>query len=318
MMKCSPPPSKMLSKHAPLIHIMKVKPEKVNLIIGSGGKKVKSIIEETGVDAIETQEDGIVKITAKDLSSLEKSKAIISSLTMVPTIGDVFSYEVERYLMSFLLHFRDCEIKSIAPYGVFVEIAPGREGLCHISELSSNWLAKAEDAVKVGERVDVKLIEVNDKGQLRLSRRALLPDADPESHGGKQHTGSTTRDSVASQKAPEKGSAKRVPKDSLAEENVEQPKDKPSTHKLSSSPKSTPADDALLPQKKFVRRFDTNKEPTSARYFIGKELLIFHLGSYLIHKELDTSSVDAILAKFWLMTKISDPLIARSVCALYV
>lgn len=103
-------------------------------------------------------------------------------------------------------------------------------------------------------------IQVNDKGQLRLSRRALLPDADPESHGRKQHTGSTTRDSVASQKAPEKGSAKRVPKDGLAEENVEQPKDKPSTHKLSSSPKSTPADDALLPQKKFVRRFDTNKE----------------------------------------------------------
>nr|XP_016488021.1 PREDICTED: probable polyribonucleotide nucleotidyltransferase 1, chloroplastic [Nicotiana tabacum] len=112
MSKCLPPPSRKLSKHAPLIHVMKVKPEKINLIIGSGGKKVKSIIEETGVEAIETQDDGVVKITAKDLSSLEKSKAIISSLTMVPVVGDIY---------------RNCEIKSIAPYGVFVEIAPGRE-----------------------------------------------------------------------------------------------------------------------------------------------------------------------------------------------
>lgn len=61
MLKCSPPPSKKLSKHAPLILVMKVKPEKVNLIIGSGGKKVKSIIEETGVDSIDTQDNGIVR-----------------------------------------------------------------------------------------------------------------------------------------------------------------------------------------------------------------------------------------------------------------
>ncbi|KAK3007180.1 hypothetical protein RJ639_017344 [Escallonia herrerae] len=145
MLKCSPTPSKSLSKYAPLIHVMKVKPEKINLIIGSGGKKVKSIIEETGVEAIDTQDSGIVKITARDLTSLEKSKAIITSLTMVPTVGDIY---------------RNCEIKSIAPYGAFVEIAPGREGLCHISELSSSWLAKAEDAFKVGDLVDVKLIEM--------------------------------------------------------------------------------------------------------------------------------------------------------------
>ncbi|XP_020590049.1 probable polyribonucleotide nucleotidyltransferase 1, chloroplastic isoform X2 [Phalaenopsis equestris] len=134
MLKCLPPPSKKISKYAPLIHVMKVKPEKIHLIIGSGGKKVKNIIEETGVEGIETQDNGIVKITARDSSSLEKSKAIIANLTMVPTVGDIF---------------RDCEIKSIAPYGVFVEIAPGRE--------------------------------VNEKGQLRLSRRALLPESNPDS-----------------------------------------------------------------------------------------------------------------------------------------
>ncbi|KAK9169425.1 hypothetical protein Syun_001565 [Stephania yunnanensis] len=163
MLNCSPPPAKKLSNHAPLIHVMKVKPDKVNVIIGSGGKKVKSIIEQTGVESIEAQDDGVVKITAKDLASLEKSKAIISKLTMVPSVGDIF---------------RNCEIKSIASYGVFVEIAPGREGLCHISELSGDWLPKAEDAFKVGDRLDVKLIEINDKGQFRLSHRALLPDSE--------------------------------------------------------------------------------------------------------------------------------------------
>nr|prf 100RNP protein [Spinacia oleracea] len=113
MSKCLPPPSKTLSIYAPLIHVMKVRPEKVNLIIGSGGKTVRSIIEATGVEAIDTQDDGTVKITARDLESLEKSKAMIANLTMVPTIGDIY---------------RNCEIKSIAPYGAFVEIAPGREG----------------------------------------------------------------------------------------------------------------------------------------------------------------------------------------------
>ncbi|CAN1261802.1 Probable polyribonucleotide nucleotidyltransferase 1, chloroplastic [Linum perenne] len=161
MSKCLPPPSKKLSMYAPLIHILKVDKDKVNIIIGPGGKKVRSIMEESGVDGIDTEDDGIIRITAKDLSSMEKAKSIISKLIKVPTIGDIY---------------RNCEIKSIAPYGVFVEIGPGREGLCHISELTATYLPKAEDAFKIGDKVDVKLIEVNDKGQFRLSRKALLPE----------------------------------------------------------------------------------------------------------------------------------------------
>ncbi|XP_019162497.1 PREDICTED: probable polyribonucleotide nucleotidyltransferase 1, chloroplastic [Ipomoea nil] len=220
MLKCSPPPSKMLSKYAPIIHVMKVKPEKINLIIGSGGKRVKSIIEETGVDAIETQ-DGVVKITAKDLTTLEKAKAIISNLIIVPTVGDIY---------------RNCEIKSIAPYGVFIEISPGREGLCHISELSESWLAKAEDVVKVGDRVDVKLIEINDKGQLRLSRRALLPNPDPEKP--KQQAVSLAKDTSVSQKSLEKSKTKSsAPKDDLEMANANPAKDKNSTLENKKPPK---------------------------------------------------------------------------------
>ncbi|KAL5837373.1 hypothetical protein ACOSQ3_014542 [Xanthoceras sorbifolium] len=256
MLKCSPPPSNRLSNYAPLIHIMKINPEKINLIIGSGGKKVKSIIEETGIEAIDTEDDGTVKITARDLSSLEKSKAIISKLTMVPTIGDIY---------------RNCEIKSIAPYGVFVEIAPGREGLCHISELSSNWLAKAEDVVKVGDRVDVKLIEVNDKGQLRLSRRALLPETNVDDPSMKSQTGDP-KDVAASQKAPSKSMPKRfvnAPKDGTAEEKIEQPKDKVGTPKLESSSRSYSPEDTLLPQKK-VKVFKREVSPAEEGASINK------------------------------------------------
>ncbi|XWS58573.1 hypothetical protein CRYUN_Cryun08bG0045800 [Craigia yunnanensis] len=245
MLKCSPPPAKRLSKYAPLIHIMKVAPEKVNKIIGSGGKKVKSIIEETGVEAIETQDDGIVKITAKDLFSLEKSKSIIRNLTMVPNIGDIY---------------RNCEIKSIAPYGVFIEIAPGREGLCHISELTLDWLAKAEDVFKVGDRVDVKLTEVNDKGQLRLSRRALLPvpETNSEEPNSKQLNGDSAEVIVDSGKASEESTPKKyvnVPKaDGLAEEKIEQAKDKSSATKLARSSKSNSVENTLLPRKKVFKR----------------------------------------------------------------
>ncbi|XP_071911897.1 probable polyribonucleotide nucleotidyltransferase 1, chloroplastic [Coffea arabica] len=229
MSKCCPPPSKSLSKYAPIIHVMKVKPEKINLIIGSGGKKVKSIIEETGVEAIDAQDDGTVKITAKDLSSLEKSKAIISNLTMVPTVGDIY---------------RNREIKSIAPYGAFVEVAPGREGLCHISELSASWLGKAEDAVKVGDRVDVKLIEVNEKGQLRLSRRALLPDPDK---------GNPLKETTSSQKSVDKGKPKKaatVVKDTLPVENAELAKG----IKLPNPGKSKPVENKLVSEDKFVKK----------------------------------------------------------------
>nr|XP_043631737.1 polyribonucleotide nucleotidyltransferase 1, chloroplastic [Erigeron canadensis] len=205
MLKCSPPPSKKLSKHAPLILVMKVKPEKVNLIIGSGGKKVKSIIEETGVDSIDTQDNGIVKITARDWASLEKTKAIISNLTMVPVIGDVY---------------RNCKITSIVPYGAFVEIVPGREGLCHISELSPDWLSKPDDAFKVGDQVDVKLIEINEKGQLRLSRKALLPDQGTDKPNENQSTAGETKDSGAPQKYADKSKLRRsssMPKDKSSE-----------------------------------------------------------------------------------------------------
>ncbi|KAK8952628.1 hypothetical protein KSP40_PGU003714 [Platanthera guangdongensis] len=242
MLKCSPPPSRKLSKYAPLILVMKVKPEKIHLIIGSGGKKVKSIIEETGVEGIETQDDGTVKITGRDLSCLEKSKAIIANLTMVPTVGDIY---------------RDCEIKSIAPYGIFVEIAPGREGLCHISELSSEWLSKAEDAAKVGDRLDFKLIEVNEKGQLRLSRRALLPDAPAGTSSVSQTSSSGEEEDDPLNTASKRSSVRVQSTDQSSEESANSmenkipPKQSIFTRKSTSAPGKS-ADEIM--KKRLVRR----------------------------------------------------------------
>lgn len=240
MLKSSPPPSRKLSKYAPLILVMKVKPEKIHLIIGSGGKKVKNIIEETGVEGIETQDDGTVKITARDLCSLEKSKAIIANLTMVPTVGDIY---------------RDCEIKSIAPYGVFVEIAPGHEGLCHISELSSEWLAKAEDAFKIGDRLNLKLIEVNEKGQLRLSRRALLPDSAPVSTGIVNQPSLGEEEDDGSLNTPSKKSPVRI-----------EPTEKNSVKSAS------PMENKILPKKSIFTRKYTSSLAKSEE--INKRLVI--------------------------------------------
>lgn len=223
MLKSNPPPSESLSKYAPIIHVMKVDPEKINLIIGSGRKRIKSIIEETGVEAIDIEGDGVVKITAKDMSTMERTKAIISNLTKVPSVGDIY---------------RNCEIKSIAPYGVFVEITPGREGLCHISELTSNWLAKAEDAFKVGDRVDVKLIEVNVKGQLCLSRRALIADHDKEN---------------PTKETPQR-TDKNKPKKVSTAETSEIARGKGVVVKLQKSPKSKATKNKLVSEDKVVKR----------------------------------------------------------------
>lgn len=159
MAKCEPPPSKKLSKYAPLIEFLKVEPEKINGVIGSGGKTVRAIIEQSGVDSIDLEDDGSVRILARSSQSLQSAKSKILGLTMEPVIGTIY---------------RDCVVKSIVSFGCFLEIAPGREGLCHISEVCTQRLAKVEDFLKVGDRLDVKLIEINAKGQLRLSHRAVL------------------------------------------------------------------------------------------------------------------------------------------------
>lgn len=187
MAKCEPPPAMKLSKYAPLIECFRVEPEKINSVIGSGGKTVRSIIEQSGVDSIDLEDDGSVRILSRSPKALESAKSKILGLTMDPVVGSVY---------------RDCPVRSIVSFGCFLEIAPGREGLCHISELSTKRVEKVEDTLKIGDKLDVKLIEINSKGQMRLSHRALLTEVPADAEDvGDEHI-EAKKASSKSEKAP--------------------------------------------------------------------------------------------------------------------
>lgn len=150
-------PKKEMSIYAPRIETIQVKPSKIATIIGPGGKQIRAIIEETGVD-INIDDSGLVSISATNPEAMERAKQIIESL-----IGEVEINKIYRG-----------KITSIVPFGIFVEILPGKEGLCHISEIAETRVQNIHDHVKEGEMVDVKVLDINERGQLRLSRKAVL------------------------------------------------------------------------------------------------------------------------------------------------
>lgn len=146
-----------MSQHAPRIEVLRIKPSKIGELIGPGGKMIRSIIESTGVE-IDINDDGIVKISSPNLESIEKAKQIVQSITAEVEIGKTYNGSVT----------------SVVPFGIFVEILPGKEGLCHISEFSFERVNNMDDVVKVGEKVSVKVLDINERGQVKLSRKATL------------------------------------------------------------------------------------------------------------------------------------------------
>lgn len=157
MLEVCPAYKTQMSRYAPRIETMQIKPSKIAVVIGPGGKQIRAIIEQTGVQ-IDINDDGIVNIAAADLASIEKAKEIIYGLTAEIDIGRLYTGKVT----------------SIAPFGVFVEILPGKEGLCHISEFDVSRIANLADHVKVGDTVTVKVLDINERGQIKLSRKATL------------------------------------------------------------------------------------------------------------------------------------------------
>jgi polyribonucleotide nucleotidyltransferase len=157
MLAVCPSYKEKLSIYAPRIETMQIKPSKIATVIGPGGKQIRAIIEETGVQ-IDINDDGLISIASVNLEGIEKAKAIINSLTAEVEIGRVYSGKVT----------------SIVPFGIFVEILPGREGLCHISEFDTARINNLADFVKQGDTVSVKVLDINERGQLKLSRKATL------------------------------------------------------------------------------------------------------------------------------------------------
>ena len=167
MLEALPAPRTELSKYAPRITTIKVKPDQIRLVIGPGGKTIKGIIDQTGV-AIDVEDDGTVNVASSDSDAVKKALDIIRGLTAEPEIGAIY----------------DGTVKRIADFGAFVEILPNTDGLVHISEIAHERVERVEDVLKEGDKVQVKVISVDREGKVRLTRRELLPF--PEGEDGER------------------------------------------------------------------------------------------------------------------------------------
>ena len=158
MLATIPVPNSDLSPFAPRIIIMQINPDKIRDVIGPGGKVINDIIARTGV-SIDIEDDGSVFITATEAEGGKMAQSIIHDLTREVMAGEIFEGTVVR----------------IMDFGAFVEVLPGKDGLVHISELAHQRVNKVEDVVKIGDKVTVKVKEIDSQGRVNLSMKALLP-----------------------------------------------------------------------------------------------------------------------------------------------
>jgi polyribonucleotide nucleotidyltransferase len=152
-------PRPELSKYAPRIETIKINPEKIGALIGPGGKTIKGIVAETGAE-INIEDDGSVHIYATSGESMARAKEIIGGMAREIEIGQTYQGRVV----------------SVKEFGAFVEVFPGRDGLVHISELADFRVKRTEDVAKVGDMIWVKCIGIDDKGRVKLSRKAALKE----------------------------------------------------------------------------------------------------------------------------------------------
>jgi len=156
-----------LSQYAPRIITLKINPAKIGELIGPGGKNIRAICDETGAK-IDIEDDGTVLIATVDGEAGQKAKERVLASVEEAEVGKVYHGLVRR----------------IAPFGAFVEIIPGTDGMLHISEIDRSHVKRVEDFFKVGDRIDVKVISVDNEGKIRLSRKALLSDQGDANGGG--------------------------------------------------------------------------------------------------------------------------------------
>lgn len=152
MLKVIPETRKQLSKHAPRVIVVKIDPSKIGEVVGSGGRVINKIIAETGA-AIDITDDGNVTISSKDAQACQKAADWVEGIVKEPQPNEEY----------------DGTVKRIMNFGAFVEILPGKEGLVHISQLAPQRVESVEDVVKIGQKVKVRVVEVDDQGRLNLS-----------------------------------------------------------------------------------------------------------------------------------------------------
>ena len=152
-----------ISKYAPRIETIKINPEKIGLLIGPGGKNIKKLVEESGCE-INIEDDGTVNIFSVSPEGMKIAREAIAGMTAEAEINKIYRGKVV----------------TIKEFGAFVEFLPGKDGLCHISELANFRVKATEDIVKMGDDIWVKCLGVDEKGRVRLSRRAAMEDRDKE------------------------------------------------------------------------------------------------------------------------------------------
>ncbi|MHC4855754.1 MAG: polyribonucleotide nucleotidyltransferase [Planctomycetota bacterium] len=157
-------PRKELSEYAPKIVTIKIDPEYIGKVIGPSGKMIRSIQEKTD-SSIEIEEDGTINISCVGGSGHLEARDIIESMTTPPKVGRIYP---------------NSRVVSVKEFGAFVEITPGIEGLCHVSELSSDYIKNVEDVCKVGDMIPVKLLLIDEQGRFKLSRKAAIAEMNKE------------------------------------------------------------------------------------------------------------------------------------------
>jgi polyribonucleotide nucleotidyltransferase len=163
MAETLPAPRPELSKYAPRIIALKINPEKIGALIGPGGKNIKRIVDESGCE-INIEDDGTVKIYSVSAEGMEIARQAIEGITGDIEVGKIYRGKVV----------------TIKEFGCFVEVFPGKDGLVHISELANFRVKQTEDIVKLGDEIWVKCIGVDDKGRVKLSRKAAMEERDKE------------------------------------------------------------------------------------------------------------------------------------------
>src|SRR5207247_3154177 len=156
-------PRKELSKYAPRIETIKINPEKIGALIGPGGKNIKRLVEESGCE-INIEDDGTVNIFSVSPEGMKIAREAITGMTAEAEIGKIYRGKVV----------------TVKEFGAFVEFLPGKDGLVHISELANFRVKQTEDIVKIGDEIWVKCIGIDDKGRVKLSRKAAMEERDKQ------------------------------------------------------------------------------------------------------------------------------------------
>ena len=156
-------PRTEISEHAPRLLRTKIHPDKIGRLIGPGGKTIRAIQEDTGA-TIEVEEDGTVLVSAVGGGKAERAIEEIERLCAEVKVGQTYTGRVS----------------SVKDFGAFIEVIPGQDGLCHISELAEGFVKKVEDVVKLGDEVRVKVLSIDDQGRVKLSRKAVLAEENKE------------------------------------------------------------------------------------------------------------------------------------------